>query len=49
MWGTRTTVGATFIPLSPYVLAAAIYFCINYPAGKAIELLERRMRRGDVR
>ena len=47
MWGTRTTVGATFIPLSPYVLAAAIYFCINYPAGKAIELLERRMRRGD--
>lgn len=49
MWGTRTTVGATFLPLSPYLLAAIIYFCINFPAGKAIEVLERRMRRGDVR
>ena len=49
MWGTRTTVGATFIPLAPYIFAAAIYFAINYPAGKAIECLERRMRRGDIR
>ena len=49
MWGTRTTVGATFIPLAPYILAAMIYFAINFPAGKAIEVLERRMRRGDVR
>ena len=47
MWGTRATVGATYIPLSPYILAAAIYFCINFPAGKAVEALERRMRRGD--
>ena len=47
MWGTKTTVGATYIPLSPYILAAAIYFCINFPAGKAVEALERRMRRGD--
>ena len=47
MWGTRTTVGATFLPLSPYIFAAAIYFCINYPASKAVEALERRMRRGD--
>ena len=38
---------ATFLPLSPYILAAAIYFCINFPAGKAVEALERRMRRGD--
>jgi ABC-type amino acid transport system permease subunit len=29
------------------VLAALMYFCITYPAGKAIEALERRMRRGD--
>ena len=47
MWGTKNTAGATFLPLSPYILAAAIYFCINYPAGKAVEALERRMRRGD--
>ena len=47
MWGTKTTAGATFLPLSPYILAAAIYFCINFPAGKAVEALERRMRRGD--
>ena len=49
MWGTKTTVGATFKPLSPYILAALIYFAINFPAGKAVEALERRMRRGDVR
>ena len=47
MWGTRATVGATFIPLAPYILAALVYFGINYPAGKAVEALERRMRRGD--
>ena len=32
---------------APYTLAALIYFCINYPASKAIEAVERRMRRGD--
>lgn len=47
MWGTRATVGATFIPLAPYILAALVYFGINYPASKAVEALERRMRRGD--
>ena len=35
------------ITLAPYVLAAMMYFCITYPAGTAIEALERRMRRGD--
>ena len=35
------------ITLAPYVLAALVYFCINYPASKAIEAIERRMRRGD--
>jgi len=49
MWAAKTTAGATFLSMSPYMLAAAIYFCINYPAGKLIELLERRMRRGDKR
>ena len=37
----------TFISVGPYMVAALIYFCINYPAGKAIEAIERRMRRGD--
>ncbi len=49
MWGAKSTVGATYIPLAPYVLAALIYFCINFPAGKLVEAFERRMRRGDVR
>ena len=35
--------------LSLPALAALIYFCINYPASKAIEAVERRMRRGDAR
>lgn len=47
MWAAKTTAGSTFISLGPYVLIAAIYFCINYPASKAIEAIERRMRRGD--
>lgn len=47
MWAAKTTAGATFISLGPYMLIAAIYFCINYPASKAIEAIERRMRRGD--
>lgn len=47
MWAAKTTAGSTFISLGPYVLIAAIYFCINFPASKAIEAIERRMRRGD--
>ena len=47
MWGAKTVGATTYITLSPYVMAAIIYFCINYPAGKAIEAIERRMRRGD--
>ena len=39
----------TYVTLGPYVLAAMIYFCINFPANKAIEAVERRMRRGDRR
>jgi len=43
----QAVAGNSYITLSPYVLAAIIYFCINYPASKAIEAIERRMRRGD--
>ena len=49
MWAAKTTGNSTYLTMSPYLLAAAVYFCINYPAGKVIELLERRMRRGDRR
>ena len=47
IWGAKTVATTTYKTLSPYVLAALVYFVINYPAGKAIEAIERRMRRGD--
>ena len=47
MYGAKTVASTTYITLGPYVMAAIIYFCINYPASKAIEAIERRMRRGD--
>ena len=47
MWGAKTVAATTYITLGPYVLAAIIYFCVNFPASKAIEAIERRMRRGD--
>ncbi len=49
MYSADAVSGTTFITLGPLVLAAAIYFCINYPASKVIESIERRMRRGDQR
>ena len=47
MFGAKAVASTTYISLAPYTLAAPIYFCINYPASKAIEAVERRMRRGD--
>ena len=47
MFGAKAVASTTYISLAPYTLAALIYFCINYPASKAIEVVERRMRRGD--
>ena len=47
MFAAKTVASTTYISLGPYVVAAVIYFCINYPASKAIEAIERRMRRGD--
>lgn len=49
MWGAKTVASSSYITLGPYVLAAIIYFCINFPASEAIEAIERRMRRGDQR
>ena len=47
MFAAQNVAGNTYITLAPFVFAAIIYFCINYPASKAIEAIERRMRRGD--
>ncbi len=47
MFAAKTVAASTYISIGPYVMAALIYFCINYPASKAIEAVERRMRRGD--
>ena len=49
MFAAKSTAGSTWISTGPYVLVAVIYFAINFPAGKAIEAVERRMRRGDQR
>ena len=49
MFAAKSTAGSTWISTGPYVLAAIIYFAINFPAGKAVEAVERRMRRGDQR
>lgn len=49
MWAAKNVAGSTGISIGPYILVAAIYFCINYPASKGIEAIERRMRRGDER
>ena len=47
MFAAKTVAASTYISIGPYVMAAIIYFCINYPASKVIEAIERRMRRGD--
>lgn len=47
MFAAKTVATSTYITLGPYMFAAVVYFCINYPASKAIEAIERRMRRGD--
>ena len=47
MFGAKAVASTTYISLAPYTLAALIYFCINYPASKAIEAVERSMRSGD--
>ena len=49
MWAAKNVAGTTGISVGPYVLVAAVYFCINFPASKAIEAIERSMRRGDKR
>ena len=47
IWGAKTVANTTLKTLSPYVLAAIVYFALNFPASKAIEAIERRLRRAD--
>lgn len=47
MFIAKNVASSTYISIAPYVAAAVLYFVINYPASKAIEVIERRMRRGD--
>ncbi len=47
MFAAKNVAGTTGISVGPFVFVALIYFCINFPASKAIEAIERRMRRGD--
>lgn len=41
--------GATYLTFEPLVIAAAIYFVVTFVLSKLVAVLERRMRRGDVR
>ena len=41
--------GATYLTFEPLVIAAAIYFVVTFILSKLVALLERRMRRGDIR
>lgn len=40
---------STFRPMEPLLIAAALYFLLTFPSSKAIQAIERRMRRGDER
>ncbi len=42
MFGAKAVASTTYITRAPIHFAALIYFCINYPASKAIEAVERR-------
>ena len=44
MYTAQAVAGNSYITLSPYVLAAIIYFCINYPASKAIEAVQHLVK-----
>ncbi len=49
MFAANLVRGATFRPLEPLLVAAGIYFLLTFPTSKAIQAIERRMRRGDER
>ena len=49
MYAANLVRGATFRALEPLLVAAMLYFLLTFPTSKAIQAIERRMRRGDER
>lgn len=49
MYEVKIIQGATYAIMEPLVVASLLYFCMTFPASKAIQALERRMRRSDKR
>lgn len=41
--------GATYLSIEPLIIVAVIYFVVTWLLSKLLGLIERRMRRGDVR
>ena len=41
--------GATYLTIEPLMIVAVVYFVLTFILSKLVGLLERRMRRGDVR
>ena len=41
--------GATYLTIEPLVIVAVIYFVVTFILSKLVGLMERRMRRGDIR
>ena len=49
MFNAKLVQSASFRIMEPLLLAAGLYFCLTFPTSKAIQAIERRMRRGDER
>ena len=41
--------GATYLTIEPLVIVAVVYFVVTFILSKLVGLMERRMRRGDIR
>lgn len=49
MFNAKLVQTSSYRILEPLIVAALLYFCLTFPTSKAIQALERRMRRGDQR
>lgn len=49
MFNAKIVQSASFRIMEPLLIAAVLYFCLTFPSSKAIQAIERRMRRGDER
>lgn len=43
MFSAKVVVGATYLSLEPYIVAAVFYFIITFPLGRLMGYLERRL------